>query len=112
MSALLDSLLSAPKLAECIAADAALGHTIAAAVRPRIPVVSQRWVKRCELGPLPVDVHFRPICNGVDAEITGIVIYGCEPIEPSEFSPATVNVWRTQIENDLQRQYDDMRAGC
>ena len=109
MSQALDSLLPRSKLAECQAADAALSHTIFTAARS--PAVSQRWVKRCELGPLLVDVHYRPICNGLDAEIEGVVIFGSEPIDPSEFAPATLNLWRVQIENDLQRLYSDLRGG-
>jgi hypothetical protein len=101
MSALLDSLLPAPKLAECLAADAALGHTIAAAVRPRFGVINDpKWVQRLELGDVPVDVHFTP---GHEVVIDGIVIAGySEPLDPSSFSKATLNLWRHQIECGLE----------
>lgn len=101
MSALLDSLLSAPKLAQCIASDAALGHTIAAAVRPRLGRIGDpKWVQRLELGDVPVDVHFTP---GHEVVIDAIVIAGySEPLDPSSFSKATLSLWRHQIECSLE----------
>jgi hypothetical protein len=100
MSALLDSLLPSASLAECLAADA-LGHTIAAAVRPRFGVINDpKWVQRLELGDVPVDVHFTP---GHEITIDGIVIAGySEPLDPSSFSKATLNLWRAQIECSLE----------
>lgn len=92
--------------------DQALAATIHQATARRSPPVSQRWVRRCELGPLQVDVHYRPICNGLDAEIEGVVIGDNEPIDPSEFAPATLKLWRVQIENDLARLHDELRAAA
>jgi hypothetical protein len=109
MSAQLDSLLPRAKLAECIAADAALSHTIAAAVRFGA-IRDPKWVMRCELGDVPVDVHFTP---GYEITLDGIVIAGySEPLDPSAFSASTRNYWRHQIECDMQRLEDEHRAAA
>jgi hypothetical protein len=118
MSALLDQLLTKAQRAECAASDAALSHTIKAALPvdpdlgaylghpmdPRAPEPDYLSMD-LDLGSGKATVAYEECANG--EAILGAVFVGSVEMEASDFSQAVQSMWRNAIERVIDRNRED-----